>query len=228
MRSLRTTKWSFGIFLLLALLGWSLSCGPARFDFTVNTPTPLFGAPTSGIDRNQRLGTRNFVASTLSEIFGGASHVFVRDAIHELISTQLAPFGGGPCDRYAEDCPLMGNGSGRVDPGGESQALVVPAPTTGRFALTLRVCEKILSNDDAVLFAISQTIQMEPETTIPVPLEGDIVAAYGLFFPDQLPSEEVLNGFLNVTNSAFQMGNELEAWRFLFLILCTNPSWQIP
>lgn len=217
------------IHLLLIFLLLISNCGPARFQFGL---VPSASESEEGlapvVERNLRMGTREFTASTLSEIFGGSRNSSVNEVIEEMIRTQLGPFGGGPCDRYGEDCPPSQMTPGRADPAGESQALVVPSATTGRMALILRSCEKITAINDAVRFAAAQAMGVPVDSQLPIPLAGDITAAFELFYTGRSPSSDVVRSLDSLAREAQQLGGEIESWRFLFLALCISPGWQIP
>lgn len=226
---MKKNSFKLNLWILFAVLCGSQSCG-RRFEFSESASLQTNGGPgvVTDSDSKLRMATRAYVASTLREVFGAASHSSVEKAIEELVVRQLAPFAGGPCDRYGEDCPLMNNGSGRVDPAGESQSSVIPAPTTARFALMIRVCERITSEDKAIFFAASQAMGGAVANHLPMPLEGDVTAAFDLFHTGEVPPKAVTNELLSLAKLAYQQGGTLEAWRFLLLTLCTSPGWQIP
>ncbi len=95
-------------------------------------------------------------------------------------------------------------------------------------ALVIRACERILSLDAVVRTAASQAMGMSAPSPLPEVIEGDIAAAYELFFPGKAPSEEVVRELKTLSHEAQGDGDSLEGWRFLFLSLCICPSWQVP
>lgn len=193
--------------LLLLSLG-SGGCAKVSFEFE-----DLFIAKGWKVHETSetrlRLGDRSYVSSVLTSVFGPSAE----DPAQDLIDPNIAAF-GGPCDPYASGC----NGS-------SSQASVIGVATSSREALRTRACERIVANDTAVNFAVSQAGAMAANR----PADGEIRRAYDLFYPGKNPTHEGFLALENVVASAESQGlAPLESWRFLFLSLCLAPDWQVP
>lgn len=176
-----------------------------------------------------KLATKNYVASTLRQIFGdGSSHPLQDQIISKLIDAKYGSFGGGPCDPYAH----TGCGLSSV-PGlstmGEAALPQVPAIATARMALTVRACDKLAATDDAIYFAVGliQATGVTGSTAAKTPpTDKQITQLYELFHPGATPSSTTAMDLSNIATKASLYG-AMEAWRFVLLTLCLSPSWQV-
>lgn len=215
---------SFGILVLVSCSGQIKSTSHLASAVNVNPIQPVFGTRNLNTpDSRLRMVARTQVASTLRQIFG--SDTAQSTIIDQLISVQFAGMGGGPCDPYAS-IPTIGSEDACTF-GGLSQLPAVPGYNSIRGALVTRACNLLTVNDPAILNAVAlSNPSVNPRQVLPA--DTDLVAVFSLFFPGQIPSEEILDAMRKIISSVKSInGTALDAWRFVLLTLCMSPGWQI-
>lgn len=206
----------------ITLLLW-LSTVPVSLSATHATCS--YERRRDSVEEKIRLGTREFLASTLEAIFSSSNNAHVSKTIAELIRAELSPYGGGPCDRY-DDCPVSPPFN-EPSPNGESQAPGVPTATTPRFGLIERVCDLIAFDDQAISSAVNRATGAAQNINH-LPDDAMLGKAFQLFHPGANPTPAVSGELRKIADEAAKLGGEREAWRFVFHTLCLSPSWQIP
>lgn len=165
------------------------------------------------------LGTRQYVVSSLDQIFGSTAQLITMPLI------QAEPiFFGGPCDNFNPAiCPIQNERE-------LSQLTVLPSAVTARSALVLRACDKIVSDDVAILYAVAQakSVASITEAEVKDVTDADVSLAYDLFYPGKKPSSSAAASLKDVATKGKALdGKSISGWRFLFLVLCMSPDWQI-
>lgn len=236
-----------GFVLTFALMGCQNNVSGGIFNSNSNTgPT----APTTYEINSLKLGDRNYVESTLKSVFGISTTVTA--AIQTFVRYQMDSF-GGPWDPYRNTTEAICLRPGTTPSWGcinEStmQAPVTATATSLREALRVRACYRIL-NYDATLAeaplkaAVNQAQGRSADdmttinwATIQAPTEAEIEAAFSLFQPAEEPGQDLVSALYNLTQQIasstapelLRIRRNVEAWRYLFLSLCTAPEWQIP
>jgi hypothetical protein len=192
--------------------------GSGFFEQPSQIPTPnLDYGSAKPAEGRLRLSSRKVISSTLLEIFGPS----IQTSLTTRVSLEIGHF-GGPCDPNQNlDC----TGSG------ESQAPMIPLATTPRMALITRLCDQIVESDTAIQFAIQQALEAAAlPSQIPNPTPATLATAYDLFQPGLTAPSNVIDGLKEVADAAESVPNSvgaLDSWRFVFLTLCLNPTWQV-
>ena len=201
--------------LLAVAIAFSVACGsPTGLNFRGETDlgSQVDSSLLESSASRLRLGSRIYIATVLNDIFGAAAE----STTVALVLNEPAYF-GGPCDKYLGDCTEAG----------QSQFAITPVPTSPRAGLLIRACDKIVSNDTAVLNAVGQV--RSDTMPVPAPTSSDLAGLFDLFNPGRAPTAQVLAGLEGiVAEVSSQSLAPLEAWRFTLFSLCTSASWQIP
>ena len=208
-----------GTEMLAALQAW------ADVENAGNTNTST-GAVLVTADTRLRAGNRYYVKTMLDEIFGSAT---AGVPTNELFLAENSLF-GGPCDHYGTKLDY-GAPVGNCATPGDSQIPLIPGAVSGRYSLTIRACERILSSDTAVRYAAAQAmgVPTSPLPTLAFPNSANVTGAYGLFYPGLTPSAQVVTDLQGVSQAAQAAGyNANDAWRYMLLSLCRAPDWQVP
>lgn len=202
------------------------------------------GDSGSSIVSSLRMGDRNFVADSLESIFGTSSDV--TNVTNLLIRRQIDNF-GGPRDIFRDPSEAECAGGYCYAPS-SSQAPVIAAATSVREAFRIRACYEILKVKTNMLEiplltaigmakgTITEPVLLSIEnnffSTLAAPTDEEITAAFELFNPGEEPGATLVAALRNFTQEislSTQFSDPTkEAWRFLFLSLCTAPEWQIP
>lgn len=173
------------------------------------------GGEVSSADAQIRLADRNFVSSTLGQIYGVTPANTA--TLNGLVTTQIGLF-GGPCDYYDGDCQMRS----------ESQTGVIPTMNAARGALQTRACDELNSVDANVTYAVG-ALDLGQYSASSIPGADGLVAAYQAFHPGAVPGAQATASLQTVLTAA--QANRyapIDQWRFVLLTLCLAPDWQAP
>jgi hypothetical protein len=193
------------------LSGFSGSAMRDRANSTLNsTDNRIFTGALAG--SQPRLGDRNFIASTLSGVFG--KNAQVANIILAEVTSQVVIF-GGRCDLNQGDC--YGNPEG---------AYVASLPITSilREARKIRACDQILSlADNAGLNnALSLVFQSEPVAAVTA---KTVSTAFELFSPGHTLNSGIAD---ELAQSVSGLPEPSSQWIAIFTALCHDPGWETP
>lgn len=188
-----------------------------QWKLTENVGEPPVTATATGLIR---LMPRQYVAGLLNNIFGSSANA-ITDG---MIANSISNF-GGPCEPYATNCRLR-MPANQLQPGGYTQAPMIPGPNAIRVAVLYRACDRITQIDAAIENARARTGATSSGV---IPTNAQIVAAYQLFYVDRTPTSDVTTALAGViSETQTKAYPSIEAWRFLFVTLCQAQDWQIP
>ncbi len=171
-----------------------------------------------GYEDKINIGHASYMTSTLTMLFvnpasATSANTSIKSKINSLVTQQIASM-GGPCSRYEDNCPG----------GDRSSAPEVPLSNAIRKGYLIRSCEEILSIDEAVITALSQ-ISLPPNSAAS---DLNLSNTLNLFFPGRAVSDDVLSALRSQHQAALNFGQTpLDAWRFVFLSLCTSPMMEM-
>jgi hypothetical protein len=209
--------------MLAAVNAWAAIENPSPSPAPSSTPSTSTGVAETS-DSQIRLLDRVYAGSVLTGVFGPGA----QPAVSQFVTSSLSQF-GGPCDMYAKDFNSPTAPLGDCAEISQSQLSLIPNPTSGRFALTIRACEKILSQDAPVYFSAAQALGVPSISSLGYPSAADLSAAYQLFFLGKSPTPEVQAALQKIVDQAKASSyGGIEAWRFVLLALCGAPDWQVP
>lgn len=187
---------------------------------------PSIVLPTPAAVPPIRLGDRFFVSSVVQSVFG--DNPVTRGLESTILKNLLIDFGPS-CDRFGGP-----DNSCDQSPHNSRLSSISPA-TSSREAARLRICyEASASTAVSLRAAIANVKAITPSSLvlsgIAAPTAAEVQRAYNLFFPTFTPSGEVIEALLNLVEAADEnSGNgHIEGWRFLFIALCSSPTWQSP
>jgi hypothetical protein len=193
--------------VVIALAFFLAGCGATSFQFSPGNAI----VPMDASDIRLRLASRSMIAAILQGVFGPDSEPIVKP----LVRDQYGPFGGDPCDRYAAPCGLANN----------TQLPMVPFANALRFGLIARACERLVSSDQTLHFALSSFAAVA--TSPPGP--SDVQAVFELFYPGKQMSSAVASDLQGVVTASTQNGHRSnDTWRILVDTVCQSPGWQLP
>ncbi len=232
LRKMRS-RYLVGVTILLLCLSFQ-NCGRSGFatksadQFEVlNLGSSAFpGVPGSpglflnslGPDDKINIGHADYMTSTMTTIFvnptlATPSTNAIKNKIKSLVTLQIDSM-GGPCSRYDDICPG----------GNRTSSSVVPLSNAIRKGYLIRACEEILSIDEAVMTALTQS-SLAPTSAAS---DMNLSNALNLFFPGRAVSDNVLAPLKAQHQAALNFGQTpLDAWRFVFLSLCTSPMMEM-
>ena len=215
---------------LLAVIDFIYAGAPAPAPSPSASATPSPSPSSSGgtgsnvlyetSDTIFRIGNRNFIASTLQNIFG----TYATTAIQNLIlnTGNISDF-GGPCNGYSSTNEVVGTS---CDVHSSTQAASVPISITAREALRTRACDQIMYQDGAVLNALSLALGSTiTSSTVSAPTSAGIAKVYDLFYTGR-PTDPASMASLQAVATAG--ASAIESWRFVMVTLCYAPDWQVP
>lgn len=201
--------------------------------------------PGSPTESRLLLGTRWTISSIIDDIFGATTvasgNVTVKQVEQSFILDQTTSWGGA-CDPYADSFPmpyLSTRGDYTEDKiekpsvrgcaeANQSQASLIPAGSTSRFAWTIRTCDRVISSDAAVRFAATQAGYPAGSAMTVAPNDNYIREVFDLFHPGvEMPDSSIVALRAVVNEAASRYPNTNEAWRFLLLTVCQSPGWQV-
>ncbi len=216
-----------GMSILLLCLSFQ-NCGKPSFEAKPADQLELMDLASSGSsgsmlsslgpDDKINIGHAGYMSSTLTQLFvnptlATTSTSAIKSKINGLVTLQIASM-GGPCSRYDDNC------SG----GDRATAPVVPLSNAIRKGYLIRSCEEILSIDEAVTTALTQ-INLTPNSAAS---DMSLSNTLNLFFPGRAISEDVLAALKAQHEAALNFGQTpMDAWRFVFLSLCTSPLMEM-
>lgn len=228
--SKRRGRYLVGMTILLLCLSFQ-NCGRSGFvtkaadQFEVlslgssvvpGSPGPFLSS--LGPDDKINIGHSGYMTSTLTMVFvnpalATPSTNAIKNKIKSLVTLQIDSM-GGPCSRYDDNCPG----------GDRASSPVVPLSNAIRKGYLIRACEEILSIDEAVMTALTQ-ISLTPTSAAS---DMNLSNALNLFFPGRAISDSVLGPLSAQHQAALNFGQTpLDAWRFVFLSLCTSPMMEM-
>ena len=216
-----------GISILLLCLSFQ-NCGRSDFSSKAGDQFEIleFGSSGSsgtlfsslGTDDKINIGHAGYMTSAMTILFvnpalATPSTSAIKNKINTLVNLQISSM-GGPCSRYDEVCPG----------GDRSSAPVVPLSNAIRKGYIIRSCEEILSIDEAVMTALMQ-ISLAPNSAAS---DVNLSNTLNLFFPGRAVSDNVLAALRIQHQATLNFGQTpLDAWRFVFLSLCTSPMMEM-
>ncbi len=216
-----------GIAILLLCLSFQ-NCGRSGFSVKSGDQFEIleFGSSGSsgtlfsslGADDKINIGHAGYMTSTMTMLFvnpalATTSTSSIKNKINSLVNLQISSM-GGPCSRYDDICPG----------GDRSSAPEVPLSNAIRKGYIIRSCEEILSIDEAVMTALTQ-ISLTPNSAAS---DVNLSNTLNLFFPGRAVSDYVLAALRAQHQAALNFGQApLDAWRFVFLSLCTSPLMEM-
>ncbi len=164
------------------------------------------------------IGHADYMASVMTLLFvnpasASGSATNIKGKIDTLVANQI-PSMGGPCNRYEGNCP------------GEdlSSAPMVATSNAIRKGYLVRACEEILSIDEAVITALSK-VSLGPMAPAS---DANLRSISNLFFPGREISSAILLDLKAQHQAALSMGQTpTDAWRFVFVSLCTSPLMEM-
>lgn len=171
-----------------------------------------------GAEDKINIGHADYMASVMTLFFvnpasASGSATTIKGKINTLVAKQI-PSMGGPCNRYEGDCP-----------GGDlSSAPMVTISNAIRKGYLIRACEEILSIDEAVITALSK-VSLGPMAPAS---DANLRNILNLFFPGREISSLILIDLKAQHQAALNMGQTpTDAWRFVFVSLCTSPLLEM-
>jgi len=196
------------------------------------TPTATPGGQTYGLAPSQavpRLGAREYVKSVLDQVFGPLATSVTNPEVLFRISIF-----GDRCDPMGQ-LPATGEGPD-VCSGVDSSTFASPIVTVAspsRAGRSIQACNRLVfnSNDQMVRYAITQATQISDLTYLnsnPIPTGAQLAAAYAIFNPGEAAPPQAVFDKLNLLAQAVQEANKpLDPWRYVLLMLCYYPQWQV-
>jgi hypothetical protein len=214
--------------LLILLLVLTSSCdsflASSKVFLSPNSNVPQTTNTSEPLESQIRLTNRNFIAAKLESVFGPSAKASI-DAI--VMNQAYHAVLGGPCNSYSEistqfpfnvtspDCALPAY----------AQAPMIPRASTARAALLTRACDRILSQDDAIFFALSQALSSSVTgINIERPNQNAILETFKLFSPTRELPSLAQSAVMKVADS---QALATDAWRFVLLTFCYQPDWQV-
>jgi hypothetical protein len=166
---------------------------------------------------NLQVADRQYVESVIATAFNTAN-TSDGDFLQQL-TIQRYEFGGS-CDRY-EASEINGNiefprAQCFTGLSANTQATSNPA----RYSLTIQICERMINTPDRFNSFMSKIYGTNP---IQVPTNATIQKAYGIFFKEEIPTNEVATALKNISPSS----TPAETWKNIATALCISPEWQI-
>jgi hypothetical protein len=178
------------------------------------------------MEESPRLPDRSAVASHLRVVYGPDAQSILDNQVFR----QLAYFGGS-CTGYSYDSSKVAN----CQSGGRSNYSVAfsMTPSTSALGYITRACYEVNQRNVSVTYAIAMTRGIDPSqvgTTPTPPSAIDIAAAFTLFNPGREMPPDVRAALSDLVARANGIPGRpaLEPWRYLFLSLCSAPSWLSP
>ncbi len=223
---------------LVVLKAWIDQMGTPS-EVPVATPTPaLTGTVLIGSQDYPRLGDRRYMKSVFDEVFGPAA----ASTTNTLVLPSASLFGGS-CDSMKQapaSTQAGGDTCGDLDVSSYA-APFVPVSSTPRAGLTMKVCNILAFNDTTLQYAIKNATQktdLAYLSTNSIPSSAEIVAAYNLFFTGKDTPPQAVITSLTTLAQAVQSPNfpscpaqrpncQFDPWRYVFLVLCYQPDWQV-
>lgn len=142
-----------------------------------------------------------------------AQSTTIKARIKALISNQVASM-GGPCNRYEGNCPG----------GDQSSAPMVPLSNAVRKGYIIRACDEVLSQDEAVTTALANVNLVATSAAT----DANIISVLNLFFPGREITADILSDLKTQHQAAIGLGQTTtDAWRFVFVGLCTSPLLEM-
>jgi len=196
------------------------------------TPTATPGGTSYGLEPSQavpRLGSRDYVKSVLDQVFGPLAASVTDPEVFFRISIF-----GGVCDQMGQ-LPATGEGEDQcsgVDASKFSAPIIAPA-SPSRAGRNIQACNRLVfnSNDQIARYAITQATQLSDLSYLnsnPIPTAAQIVAAYTMFNPGEPAPPQAAIDSLNLLAQVVQEpAKPLDPWRYVLLLLCYYPQWQV-
>jgi hypothetical protein len=164
------------------------------------------------LNAQPRLGDRNFVASTLSAVFGNNANV--TGIITGEVRSQVVIF-GGRCDDNQGDC--YGNTEG-------AYIGALPVASILREARKIRACDRILALPDNAGLNNALSLIYKDQPVGPVDAKN-ISVAYELFSPGRTLSAKLAADLVASVSDVSESTNQ---WIAALTALCHDPSWETP
>lgn len=171
-----------------------------------------------GAEDKINIGHAGYMASAMTLMFvnpssSSSAATNIKTRINTLVTAQI-PSMGGPCNRYEGNCPG----------GDRSSAPMVTVSNAIRKGYLVRACEEILSIDEAVITALSNA-SLGPAAPAS---DASLLAITNLFFPGREISNNILIDLKAQHQAALNLGQtSTDAWRFVFVSLCTSPLLEM-
>ena len=216
--------------LILALFGFLLSS--CTFNSReLNFKDPFFQGPVELPAGEPRIGDRNYIESYFAEAFQIQSSEIEDVVILRELTVKNGIHGGG-CDPYgstaqmgtdnkiAAEFPDQECGPKSFDPVNNPRSNAV------RFALTTRLCEKMITTRPARFTALmvkifpdwGQSPATDPKY---LPDSESLTRAYRIFNRDSTPDPELLQALLEVVSLNQDIASK---WKSILIPLCMNPA----
>lgn len=203
-----------------------------------NSPTASMQVP----EYNVRLSDRRYIENILTELTSGPIATSgVAGRISGLVSGRKADFTGG-CDpngghtvanangagtgiaTYNFECSAQSGDAAHMAPG-------VAAFSSGRAAMTMRVCSAIYSEDAALKNTLSHVGYSTDFSKFSEVTVGDIQKVFSLFYGDMAISDELVKSvqgiYQGVDPKLTGPDKYREEFRLLVEAVCASPQWQI-
>jgi hypothetical protein len=173
-----------------------------------------------------RFGNRQYYLMKLAMIFGVTK---VNDLLANIFLNTSAF--GGPCSYYANSMvdnagsPAPANGLQHCYSGLQSaSAPIIGSSTPYRSAWLINTCE-VLTDDLASLSTAATIAGIVSGQVINLPNQALITSAYQQFYPDRVPSAQLVNALIAVGNTETV---DYKKWQRIYLTICMSGDWAIP
>ena len=185
-----------------------------------------------------RLGGRFYITSFLEDIFGKENISSSSQGDYRRVGSYYPltvefflskrDIWGGPCDIY----DMSENDRGMLEypirhchfNSSSINTSMVVGPSVVRDAFRIRACEEIINLNASITHALDKAgLNPDSENT-----RENIKKVYSLFFPARPQSGDTFNAVIDSLAEVYNSSEDsFEGWRFILLVLCYDPSWQI-